>query len=163
MQGKLTVNTVAPWAWYWLHGGGMVTFYMVYGQMHWPSCALYYCNDRHSHHSLYLCNLYHLQFCQEHVFSFFSLPPASFHTQSRSFKWGHPSCSCWPTWIFSQRACMLARWLGRGGPGFWKQSQTDQVKLTWDTFDWSFCVIVLKKKKKRVFCSFKHHTSALGW
>lgn len=39
----------------------MLTFYMVYGQMHRTSCALYYCNDRHSHHSLCLCNLYHLQ------------------------------------------------------------------------------------------------------
>lgn len=49
----------------------MVTFYMVYGKMRCTSCALYYCSDRHSHHSLYLCNLYHLHFCQEHVISYF--------------------------------------------------------------------------------------------
>lgn len=42
-------------------------FYMVYGKKkRCTSCALYYCNDRHSHQSLCLCNLYHLQFC--HLF-----------------------------------------------------------------------------------------------
>lgn len=109
MQGKLTVNTVAQWAWYWLHRGGMLTFYMVYGQMHRTSCALYYCNDRHSHHSLCLCNLYHLQVLPStrHLFP----PPRS---ETRSSKWGHPSCSCWPTCKVSQRSYMLARWPGSG-------------------------------------------------
>lgn len=46
-------------------------FYVVYGQMLCTSCALYYSNDKHFRHSLYVCNLYHLQFCQEHVIYFF--------------------------------------------------------------------------------------------
>lgn len=93
MQGKLTVNTVALWAWYWLHRGGMS--YMVYGKMACNSCALYYCNDIHSHHGLYLCNLYPKHFCQDII---------CVHTKARRSKWRHPSCSCWPTCVVSQRA-----------------------------------------------------------
>lgn len=41
----------------------MLTFYKLCGQIQCTSCALYYRNDRYSHHNLYLYNLHHMYAC----------------------------------------------------------------------------------------------------
>lgn len=131
MQGKLTVNTVALWAWYWLCRGGMVCllWFMVKSTATHVLCIIVMI---YVPTGVYIfCNLYPERFCQDIMC-----------VHSRRFKWRPPPCSCWPTCVVSQRAYVLAIWRG----GFHKQSQPDQVNPTWDVSERGWHIVFFEKE-----------------